>query len=84
MFPILGATLAVTVAHVMSVLTVRLAPLSVTSPGRYSIIFFGILSAFTILGEIPVPSTIAGSLVIVISGLFLLRRRQDYACEKTI
>ena len=72
LFPILGATLAVTVAHVMTVLTVRLAPLSVTSPGRYSIIIFGAISAFIILQEIPSKGTIIGSIIVIGSGLFLL------------
>ena len=72
LFPILGATLAVTVAHVMTVLTVRLAPLSVTSPGRYSIIIFGAISAFIILQEVPSTGTIIGSIIVIVSGLILL------------
>ena len=70
--PVFGASLAVSVAHVMTVLTVRLAPLSVTSPGRYSIIIFGAISAFFILQEIPSLSTILGSIIVIGSGLFLL------------
>lgn len=70
--PIFGASVAVSVAHIMMVLTVRLAPLSVTSPGRYSIIIFGAISAFFILQEIPSMKTILGSIIVVGSGLFLM------------
>ena len=72
LIPIFSASVAVSVAHIMMVLTVRLAPLSVTSPGRYSIIIFGAISAFFILQEIPSMNTILGSIIVVVSGLFLM------------
>ncbi len=73
--PIVGASLMLAIAHVMSVLSIRLAPLSVTSPGRYSIVLFGAVSAFLILGEIPSINTVVGSAVVVASGLLLLNRK---------
>ena len=64
LFPILGATLAVTIAHVMTVLTVRLAPLSVTSPGRYSNHHLWRHQCFPIiLQEVPSTGTIIGSII---------------------
>ncbi|MEE2716687.1 MAG: DMT family transporter [SAR324 cluster bacterium] len=73
--PIVGASLMLAIAHVMSVLSIRLAPLSVTSPGRYSMVLFGAVSAFLILGEIPSINTVVGSAVVVASGLLLLNRK---------
>ena len=73
--PIVGASLMLAIAHVMSVLSIRLAPLSVTSPGRYSIVLFGAVSAFLILGEIPSINTVVGAAVVVASGLLLLNRK---------
>ncbi len=75
LWPLLGSASMVTVGYLMSVLTVRWAPLSVTSTGRYSIVVFGALNAYLILGEVPSSNTIAGSLVIIASGVFVLRRQ---------
>jgi len=55
----------------MTVLTVRLTPLSVTSPWRYSINIFGAISTFIILQEVPSTGTIIGSIIVIGSGLFL-------------
>ena len=64
-----------TVGYLMAVLTIRLAPISVTSPVRYSIIIFGSFSAYLILGETPSINTILGSLIIATSGLFVFQRK---------
>ncbi len=64
-----------TVGYLMALLTTRLAPISVTSPVRYSIIIFGSFSAYLILDETPSINTILGSLIIATSGLFVFQRK---------
>jgi drug/metabolite transporter (DMT)-like permease len=73
---LIGSAVLLTVGYLMSVLTVRLAPLSITSPGRYSIIIFGATSAYVVLGEVPSLNTILGSLIIATSGLFIFQKRR--------
>ena len=73
---LIGSACMLTVGYLMAFLTIRLAPISVTSPIRYSIIIFGASSAYLILGETPSISTILGSVIIAASGLFVFQRNQ--------
>ncbi len=73
---LMGSACMLTVGYLMAVLTIRLAPISVTSPVRYSIIFFGASSAYLILEETPSLNTILGSLIIAASGLFVFQRNR--------
>ena len=66
-----------TVAYIFSVLTVFYAPLSLTAPSRYSVIIFGMIFGYLILGEIPNYTMISGALVISLSGLFVIKRQKD-------
>ena len=66
-----------TVAYIFSVLTVFYAPLSLTASSRYSVIIFGIIFGYLILGEIPNYTMITGALVISLSGLFVIKRQKD-------
>ena len=73
---LMGSACMLTVGYLMAVLTIRLAPISVTSPIRYTIIIFGASSAYLILGETPSINTILGSLIIASSGLFVFQRNR--------
>ena len=66
-----------TVAYIFSVLTVFYAPLSLTASSRYSVIIFGIIFGYLILGEVPNYTMICGALVISLSGLFVIKRQKD-------
>ena len=66
-----------TVAYIFSVLTVFYAPLSLTASSRYSVIIFGIIFGYLILGEVPNYTMIFGALVISLSGLFVIKRQKD-------
>jgi len=66
-----------TVAYLFSVLTVFYAPLSLTASARYSVIIFGIIFGYLILGEEPSYSMLVGALVISLSGLFVIKREKD-------
>ena len=73
---LMGSACMLTVGYLMAVLTIRLAPISVTSPVRYSIIIFGASSAYLILEETPSINTILGSLIIAASGFFVFQRNR--------
>ena len=66
-----------TVAYIFSVLTVFYAPLSLTASSRYSVIIFGIIFGYLILGEVPNYTMLSGALVISLSGLFVIKRQKD-------
>ena len=58
-------------------MTVFYAPLSLTASARYSVIIFGIILGYFILGEIPTSNMIIGALIITLSGLFVIKRQKD-------
>ena len=71
------SSLFLTLGYVCSVLTIFYAPLSLTAASRYSVIVFGIIFGFLILGEVPNKNMIYGALIISISGLFVIKRQKD-------
>ncbi len=52
----------------------RLAPAAVLAPFDYTSLFWGILFGFAIWGDLPGAAVVAGSVVIVSSGLYILHR----------
>jgi len=71
------SSLFLTLGYVCSVLTIFYAPLSLTAASRYSVIVFGIIFGFLILGEVPNKNMVYGALIISISGLFVIKRQKD-------
>ena len=71
------SSLFLTLGYVCSVLTIFYAPLSLTASSRYSVIVFGIIFGFLILGEVPNKNMVYGALIISISGLFVIKRQKD-------
>ena len=74
---ILISSIFLTVAYLFSVMTIFYAPLSLTASARYSVIFFGIIFGYLILGEIPTYNMFIGAIMIIISGLFVIKRQKD-------
>ena len=66
-----------TIAYICSVLTIYYAPLSLTAAIRYTVIVFGIIIGYLILGEVPSYNMIIGALIITASGLFVIKRQKD-------
>ena len=62
--------------YLCSVLTIFYAPLSLTASIRYSVIVFGIILGYLLLGEVPSYNMIVGAIIISISGLFVIRREK--------
>ena len=71
------SSLFLTIAYICSVLTVFYAPLSLTASIRYTVIVFGIVIGYLILGEVPSYNMIIGALIITCSGLFVIKRQKD-------
>lgn len=76
-FYIFISSLFLTIAYICSVLTIFYAPLSLTAAIRYTVIIFGIVIGYIILGEVPSYNMIIGALIITASGLFVIKRQKD-------
>ena len=63
--------------YLFSVMTVYYAPLSLTASARYSVIIFGIIFGYFILNEVPSSNMILGSIIITLSGLFVIKREKE-------
>lgn len=76
LFKIILASIFLSIAYLLSVLTVFYAPLSLTSSARYSVIIFGIFFGYVFFDEIPTINMIIGGLFIIFSGLFVIQREK--------
>ena len=74
---ILSSSLFLAIAYLFSVLTIIYAPLSVTSPARYSVVIFGIILGYIFFYEIPSINMIIGAIIISLSGLFIIKREKE-------
>ena len=63
--------------YLFSVMTIFYAPLSLTASARYSVIIFGIIFGYLILGEAPTYNMIIGAIIITLSGLFVIKREKE-------
>jgi drug/metabolite transporter (DMT)-like permease len=72
----------VTLGYLFSVLTIKNANISTTSPFRYTIIIFGIILGYFIFNEIPSLNMIIGSLIIMGSGIFIILRQKKIGIIK--
>ena len=72
----------VTLGYYFSVLTIKTANISTTSPFRYTIIIFGIILGYFIFNEIPAFNMIIGSLIIISSGIFIILRQKKIGIIK--
>ena len=74
---ILISSVFVLFGYLFSVMTVYYAPLSLTASARYSVIIFGIIFGYFILNEVPSSNMIFGSIIITLSGLFVIKREKE-------
>ncbi|MDH3792706.1 MAG: DMT family transporter, partial [Rhodospirillales bacterium] len=52
------------------------APASVVAPFNYAILIWTVVFGYVIFGDLPGPWTLLGAAVIVLSGLYILRRER--------
>ena len=72
----------VTLGYYFSVLTIKTANISTTSPFRYTIIIFGIILGYFMFNEIPSLNMVIGSLIIIGSGIFIILRQKEVGIIK--
>lgn len=82
LFKIILASIFLSIAYLLSVLTVFYAPLSLTSSARYSVIIFGIFFGYIFFDELPTINMIIGALFIIFSGLFVIQRERKLGKTK--
>jgi drug/metabolite transporter (DMT)-like permease len=56
--------------------SLKLAAASVVVPYQYTIIIWAIVFGYLVFGDVPGPYTLAGALVIIVTGLYIFRREQ--------
>ncbi len=61
-------------AYIFMVLTVRTADVASTAPFRYTVSLWAVLAGYLVFGDIPDPFAFAGIGLIVMSGVYALRR----------
>jgi drug/metabolite transporter (DMT)-like permease len=59
-------------AHICVTRSLKLAPASAVTPYQYTLLVWAIVFGYLVFGDVPQPSMLLGSAVIVASGLFLL------------
>lgn len=70
---VLLACLCLTIGYVFTIQTVRVGDLSVSAPFRYTTLLGAVVLGFAFFGEVPDALTIAGCVVIVVSGLWSIQ-----------
>lgn len=63
-----------TAAHMLVTRALKLADASVVAPLQYSLLVWGVVFGFLVFGDVPAPAMLIGALLIVASGLIVLRR----------
>ena len=61
-------------AHFTLIESFRLAPAAVVAPFKYSSLIWAVLLGFLMFGDLPDTWIIAGSTVVIASGLYILQR----------
>lgn len=74
---IMISSIFLSIAYLFSVMTIFYAPLSLSASARYSVVIFGIIFGYLILDEIPTYNMFFGALIIIFSGLFVIKRQKD-------
>lgn len=65
-----------TAAHMLVTRALKLADASVVAPLQYSLLVWGILFGFVVFGDVPGPEMLLGAVLIVGSGLLVLRQKK--------
>ena len=69
---LVGSGVANAIAQYAWTRALQLAPTAAVSPFYYLMLVWALLIGFLVWGDVPSPSLLAGSAIVVASGLFLL------------
>ncbi len=70
------AAMFVLVGYLFGIMTMRVGDVSFISPFRYTILIWAILAGIFVFGDIPDSMTLAGSAIIVLTGLYTFYRER--------
>ncbi len=74
-----GASIFILAGYLFSTMAMRVGDVSFSSPFRYTVLLWAILSGIVVFGEIPDMMTIFGSLIVVLTGLYTFYREHALA-----
>ena len=74
---ICGASLAIIGGYLFSVMTIRIGDIGFVAPFRYTAMVWALLLGLLMFGEIPDMPTITGTVIIILTGLYSLRRERS-------
>lgn len=73
---VVGSSLFVMGAYLLSVLVMRVGEVSFTAPFRYTGLLWGLILGWLVFGDWPDVITLTGAAIVVLSGLFMLYRER--------
>lgn len=62
-------------AHLTITRAMKLAPVSLLAPFQYTLLIWGIVLGYIFFDDVPAPRIIIGACIIVLAGLFIVRRK---------
>ena len=74
---ICGASLAIIGGYLFSVMTIRIGDIGFVAPFRYTAMVWALILGLLMFGEIPDMPTITGTVIIILTGLYLLHRERS-------
>ena len=74
---ICGASLAIICGYLFSVMTIRIGDIGFVAPFRYTAMVWALILGLLMFGEIPDMPTITGTVIIILTGLYLLHRERS-------
>ena len=74
---ICGASLAIIGGYLFSVMTIRIGEIGFVAPFRYTAMVWALILGLLMFGEIPDMPTITGTVIIILTGLYLLHRERS-------
>ena len=74
---ICGASLAIIGGYLFSVMTIRIGDIGFVAPFRYTAMVWALILGLLMFGEIPDMPTITGTVIVILTGLYLLHRERS-------
>jgi drug/metabolite transporter (DMT)-like permease len=71
-----GAALLLLVAYFLMIVAMRGGELAVIAPFRYSIVLWALTSGFVVWGEVPDAAALAGTIMVIVAGLYTFWRER--------
>lgn len=80
---LLGAAVLINAAYLCSVMVMRVGEIGFVAPFRYTGLLFALLLGVVVFSEIPTATMVAGSLIVVATGIYTLYRERRAGARRT-